>query len=319
MGKRFLWLLVCVALLASYAPPTHAQPPANPPASGGQTPPAGEAPPQGGPEHDDQAARWLFNSAREAFEAGDYESALDRFEQSYRLSNRPALLYNIGTTLDRLRRDADALAAFERYLELVPDSANRSEIEARVIVLQRAVDRREAEEAERARIEQERLAAEEARRRAEQDAQEARTQIEEEEGIPAWAFWTVAGGAGAGLALGVTFHGMTAGRNGVYEDYVTAHMNDPATDNPENLRIARGLYDDAIAMRKAAIISYSITGALAIGAGVMIPFTNWGNDGGDDDAVPPEGAIPPEGDAPSGEVGLRLGPGSLTLGLTQRF
>ncbi|MCA9612446.1 MAG: hypothetical protein KC586_06770, partial [Myxococcales bacterium] len=50
-------------------------------------------------ENLDQAARLTFQAAREAFSAGNYELALDRFEQAYQLSPRPVLLYNIGVTL----------------------------------------------------------------------------------------------------------------------------------------------------------------------------------------------------------------------------
>jgi tetratricopeptide (TPR) repeat protein len=298
MRNRVLAVLLGLASGVSYAPMSLAQPSSD------------EAPPAGG--HDDQAARWLFNSARDAFEAGDYEAALDRFEQSFQLSNRPALLYNIGTTLDRLRRDADALAAFERYLELVPDSPNRGEIEARVLVLQGAVNREQAEEAERARMEAERQAAEQARLAAERDAAAARAASEESQGIPSWAFWTVAGAGAGTLVTGTIFHGLTANRNGVYEDYVTAHMNDAPSNHAENLRISRGLYEDALKMRNVTIGMYAATAVLGIGAGVMIPFTDWGDDESLGDG---EGGTA----TPNGEAGLRLGPGSLSLGLTHRF
>jgi tetratricopeptide (TPR) repeat protein len=253
-----------------------------------------------GNQTDDQAARWLFNSAREAFEAGDYETALQRFQQSYQLSSRPALLYNIGTTLDRLRRDADALAAFEQYLELVPESPNRGEIEARVTVLRAAVQQAEAEEAERARIEAERQAAEQARIDAEQRAQAER---EAQEGVPSWAFWTVAGTGGGTLVGAIITEILTGGRNGDYEDFVRSQTG-PSTDG---FRTARGLYDDARTMRNVSIGLYCATAALAIGAGIMVPFTNWG---GGDDADPA---------APSGQAGLSIGPGSLTLDLQHRF
>ena len=40
-------------------------------------------------ENLDQAARLTFQTAREAFSQGDYETALSRFEQAYSLSPRP--------------------------------------------------------------------------------------------------------------------------------------------------------------------------------------------------------------------------------------
>ncbi len=94
----------------------------------------------------DEAARLTFESAREAFVAGDYETALARFRQAYQLSARPGLLYNIAQTLDRLRRDEETLQALRDYLSAAPDAPNRSEVEARIRVLERAIaERRQAE------------------------------------------------------------------------------------------------------------------------------------------------------------------------------
>ncbi|MFW6067615.1 MAG: tetratricopeptide repeat protein [Myxococcota bacterium] len=91
-----------------------------------------------GDESEDQEARALFEAGRTAFEAGRFEAALRHFEASYELSGHPQLLYNIGTTADRLRMDDEALAAFQEYLERVPDAPNRGEVVARVRVLERA-------------------------------------------------------------------------------------------------------------------------------------------------------------------------------------
>ncbi len=93
----------------------------------------------------DAEARSLFEAGRTAFSAGRFADALDHFERAYELSHRPELLFNIGTCQDRLRRDADAIASFERFLSEVPDAPNRSEVEARIRILE---DTAESEEAE---------------------------------------------------------------------------------------------------------------------------------------------------------------------------
>lgn len=89
----------------------------------------------------DEEARRLFQAAELAFADARYEDALDLFERSYALSQRPQLLFNIGTSADRLRLDARALSAFEDYLERLPDASNRREVEVRIGVLRRAVSR----------------------------------------------------------------------------------------------------------------------------------------------------------------------------------
>lgn len=88
----------------------------------------------------DAEARSLFEAGRTAFDAGRYADALEYFERSHELSGRSALLYNIGSAADRLRRDEEALRAFERYLQELPDAPNRSAVQARIQVLRRAVE-----------------------------------------------------------------------------------------------------------------------------------------------------------------------------------
>lgn len=94
----------------------------------------------------DEEARLRFEAGRVAFAAGRNEEALADFRRAYELSHRPALLYNIGVTLDRMRRDADALEHFERYLAETPSEgvSNRGEVEARIVILREAVAREAA-------------------------------------------------------------------------------------------------------------------------------------------------------------------------------
>jgi hypothetical protein len=96
---------------------------------------------------EDAEARSLFSAGEVAFREGRYENALDYLQRAYALSRRPALLYNIGTTLDRLRRDDEAIVAFEQYLREVTEADNRLEIEARLAVLRASVEARRDEPA----------------------------------------------------------------------------------------------------------------------------------------------------------------------------
>ena len=85
----------------------------------------------------DREARGLFDAGQEAFEAGRYADALDYFQRAHGLSGRFMLLYNIGVAADRLRRDDEAIAAFERYLREAPaTAAKRTEVEGRLRALQ---------------------------------------------------------------------------------------------------------------------------------------------------------------------------------------
>jgi len=88
----------------------------------------------------DEQARAHFNTGSVAFSAGRFADALDEFKKSYALSHRPVLLYNVGVAADRLRRDQEALEAFDQYLREVPQAPERAEVEARIVVLRGAVD-----------------------------------------------------------------------------------------------------------------------------------------------------------------------------------
>src|SRR5688572_6154877 len=65
----------------------------------------------------DERARFHFEVGRTYFDEGNYERAVEEWQRSYELSQRPELLLNIVTTLERLGRYGDAADGLERYLE----------------------------------------------------------------------------------------------------------------------------------------------------------------------------------------------------------
>ena len=87
----------------------------------------------------DDEARALYDAGVMAYSNGRFADALGRFDEAYRLSHRPALLFNIASCEDRLRRDRDALDDYRRYLEAVPDAGNRPFVEERIRFLESAV------------------------------------------------------------------------------------------------------------------------------------------------------------------------------------
>ena len=223
--------------------------------------------------HEDEAARLLFNTAREAFAAGNYEVALQRFQQAYDLSHRPQLLYNIGTTLDRLRRDRDAVAAFERFLaESDPTSPNRTEVEARVRVLRQAIDeedRQRAEAAAQARAHQEELA----RAQAEAETQAAAAREAQQQaaadrasGISPVLFYSL---AGAAVALGGVGIGLGIRTKNLNDDYEALAASGAPVDQVQSA------YDDAKSSQTLTNAMLFSAAGLAVGAGVTAIFTRW--------------------------------------------
>ena len=100
----------------------------------------------------DQEARDAFKVGRAAYESGDYQIAYDKFKESFQLSHEPALLYNIASALQGLKRPHDAAEALRSFLRLQPNDPDRPKIEQRIATLeeeQRMID------AERAKAEAE--------------------------------------------------------------------------------------------------------------------------------------------------------------------
>jgi tetratricopeptide (TPR) repeat protein len=82
---------------------------------------------------DVESAKAHFAAGSHDFEAGRFADALGEFEKAYKLSGRAPLLYNIALCHERLGHAAQAIEAFERYLQsLPPDSFERPDAEMRL-------------------------------------------------------------------------------------------------------------------------------------------------------------------------------------------
>ncbi len=247
----------------------------------------------------DRAARVLFNEGRDAFEAGNYELAHERFVQAYELSNRSALLFNIAVALDRMRNDEEALDFFRRFVAASPDHADAPEARARITAIERSVQERQAQqqaqqEAEQ-RAEQERLA----REQAEREAQEARdaannaiTPVEPSEpsevsggGLPPVVFIALAGATAVSAGLLVWSGLDTLGTNEDYEDYAQS----PGATFEE----ARDQYDDVVGAQTRTNILMGATIVLGAAAVTTAILTDWGGSDEDEDSLTIVPAIGP--------------------------
>ena len=71
----------------------------------------------------------LFNAGQHEYEGGNYARAIDLWRESYRLSQEPGLLFNIGHA-QRLAGDcASALASYRQFVVLDPSSDRRADAE----------------------------------------------------------------------------------------------------------------------------------------------------------------------------------------------
>jgi tetratricopeptide (TPR) repeat protein len=95
----------------------------------------------------DQAARDAFTRGRAAYESGDYQVAYDKFKESFQLSHEPALLYNIASALQGLKRPHEAAEALRSFLRLQPADPDRPKIEQRIATLEEEQRMMDAEKA----------------------------------------------------------------------------------------------------------------------------------------------------------------------------
>jgi tetratricopeptide (TPR) repeat protein len=243
----------------------------------------------------DSAARALFEDGRRAFESGDFETALSRFQQAYDISHRTPLLWNLATTLDRLRRDEEALAMFEQYLAAAPEAANRTEVLGRIRVLRSAVEARRAEtearEAEARRLEEERRALEEEARRTGGSGGSSSGATDD------------SGGGGITPIVFIVGAGLTAVAGGVLiwsgVDTLTANDNYTRyfTEAPSpNVTEAEGLYHSALDAQTRTNVLVGVTAALAATTVILAIFTDWD---GDPPSEPSDAAEPAAAAAPT--------------------
>lgn len=69
---------------------------------------------------DDARAKELYLRGDRRYAEGDYEAAVVAFAEAYRLSGRPALLFNLANAFERLGRYEQALDHLERYAAHAP-------------------------------------------------------------------------------------------------------------------------------------------------------------------------------------------------------
>jgi hypothetical protein len=109
------------------------------PAAAPAAPPANPPPP---PANDDATmaqAKQHFETGRNAYNAGDYVTAIREFKAAEQLRPSPILDYNIGLANEKLGKRRVAVKYYKRYLEEQPNAANKAEVEQKVAGLEAAI------------------------------------------------------------------------------------------------------------------------------------------------------------------------------------
>jgi tetratricopeptide (TPR) repeat protein len=83
-----------------------------------------------------ERARELFEKARERDDAADLPGALRYYREAGQIDPHPNTAYNIADVLRRMKRYRDAIEAYQRYLQISPDAADRASVEQLIAQLE---------------------------------------------------------------------------------------------------------------------------------------------------------------------------------------
>ncbi len=87
-------------------------------------------------------ARTLFTQGQEAYAAGDFPRAFERFLCAYRISRSPDLAYNVARVAERMGESGGALRYYRLYLESdpAPTEADRTAVLEKVVELRARIE-----------------------------------------------------------------------------------------------------------------------------------------------------------------------------------
>ena len=88
---------------------------------------------------DDARARELYENGSILYEEGRYEDAIAAWQEAYRLSGRPLLLFNTANALERLGRYDEAMTLLQRYRAYAP-AEERETLDRRIRNLETRID-----------------------------------------------------------------------------------------------------------------------------------------------------------------------------------
>jgi len=84
------------------------------------------------PSPQEVEAKQHYQSGMAHYDLGEFNAAIDEFKVAYTLTSEPGLLFNIAQAYRLAKEWPQARDFYERYLSLVPDAANRADVQAQL-------------------------------------------------------------------------------------------------------------------------------------------------------------------------------------------
>ncbi len=240
-----------------------------------------------------ERARALFEQGNQHYHLGEFAKALELYKRAYRLKALPAFLFNIAQCHRKLEQYKEAVAMYQSYLVGVPDAPNKGLVESLITESRGklAEEQRLAEDADKATREAEKLDLERRRAEAERKTKEAgaatvaeRAKVEQakiaaerERDLdktynkhPArkWAIIVGSVGAGAAIVGGVfgfsarsaqsSFDGAGCGDDRFLDDATLAQCVDDRDRGQRAARLSNILIGGGAAVLAASVVVFAI-------------------------------------------------------------
>jgi iron complex outermembrane receptor protein len=84
-------------------------------------------------------ARRHYDAGLAHFNLREYSQAVEEFQSAYRTLPDPVFLYNLAQAYRLADNPEQALYFYQAYLRTAPDTANRAEVEERIVTLQKLI------------------------------------------------------------------------------------------------------------------------------------------------------------------------------------
>lgn len=208
-----------------------------------------------------EEAKTLYQRAEAHYAKGEFEQALQLYEQAYQKAPEPMFLLGIGQAYKALDRCEKAQHYFERYVVNWPEAPNREVVERLIKACREQLARQRERERQRELEQQRQLELE----RQKQVPKEAPPEQPRGGLSPIW-FWSGVALSGALLATGAITGGIALAKNKEYKEDGTS------------VQRRLDLRDQGQDLQTVSTVTF-IAGGVAAGAtAVLYFFTGWGKE-----------------------------------------
>jgi tetratricopeptide (TPR) repeat protein len=87
-----------------------------------------------------KAAKALYNRGMTHFRLAEYDAAIQKWQDGFRLKPVPEFLYNIAQAYRLSKRPQEAVTYYRQFLSMAPNTENRAEVERQITALDAEIE-----------------------------------------------------------------------------------------------------------------------------------------------------------------------------------